>query len=62
MDLDDPARYEAALRRLIELRKQAERTGKPSAEAEQLQREIYAMIRQRPNPLADIESEPDDAG
>lgn len=44
--------YEADLRRLIELRFQAEITGRPSPEVERLEAKIYAVIGRRPNPVA----------
>jgi hypothetical protein len=53
MRLDDPASYEVALRRLIELRFKAEKSGQPSEELARLEAEIYGMVRDRPNPLPD---------
>ena len=51
MSLENPIAYEAALRRLIDLRFQAETRGEFSREAEELEQAIYEMIRRRPNPL-----------
>lgn len=51
MSPDTPASYEAALRRMIELRFQAESSGEPNLELDRLEKALYRMLRKRPNPL-----------
>ena len=50
MRIDDPISYEAALRRLIELRFADDLSPASEAEAARLEAAIYAMVRRQDNP------------